>query len=186
MSQIDYSQPDFYHFNEDSIRFSEFVVSNFSNLGVRSLFDICCGCGVIGLEIARKIEGMERLDFLDLQKEFLPFLEKNISQMIPDIETSVYISDFRSFENSKDYDLIVANPPYFKKGAGRLSPDKNKQNCRTFMEGDIHHFCNSLLYYKTKDNEILFVYPKGLEKKISYIHQVEQIHSDVCIYTITT
>ena len=51
----DYLQPDFYHFNRDSIYLSKRAAELLGSLGEQrvSLVDGFCGCGVVALEILK-------------------------------------------------------------------------------------------------------------------------------------
>lgn len=127
-----YSQPDFYKFSRDSIELVDFSVNYIKERGSsQTLLDLCCGCGVIGIEAFEKVNGVEKVSFLELQTEFFPHLKKNIE------ESS--ISDFKLYETplgkqafTERFDLIYSNPPYFIPGEGRVSENELRQNCRTF------------------------------------------------------
>lgn len=126
---LKYSQPEFYHFSEDSIELAKTLVSGKS----LKVLDLCCGCGVVGLEFSRINKGkISQLDFLELQLEFSNHLETNIKNFLPQyIESSSYFKNLKEFELDKKWDVILCNPPYFKKGHGRPSSDPKKQICRT-------------------------------------------------------
>lgn len=126
----DYQQPEFYRFNSDSLRLVEFVSEKISTAW--SVLDAGAGCGVIGLELSKKLKP-QHLSLLELQKEFLPSLEENVQQQCPDqTKAEIIHSSFGTWVPSRPYDLVVSNPPYFLPGHGERSADPLRQLARSF------------------------------------------------------
>lgn len=129
---MDYSQPDFYKFNSDSLELVKLVKSE--ALKANNLLDLCAGCGVLGLELMNSIDQLERVEFVELQRLFLEHLTKNIEKFSrKSITTKVRLCSVGELSLEQKYDLIVCNPPYFENGSGRVSPNENRQIARTFM-----------------------------------------------------
>jgi tRNA1Val (adenine37-N6)-methyltransferase len=127
----DYQQPEFYRFNEDSIRLVKWIVEKKYN--PQSVLDLGAGCGVIGIELARALNP-EVLTLIDVQTVFLTFMEKNCQTFVPSsTQYSVYITSFSDFSPQRKYDLIVCNPPYYLPGRGEVSKDPNRSIARTFL-----------------------------------------------------
>lgn len=128
----DYSQPDFYRFSEDSLRLVDHALS-FQDLSPKSVADFGCGCGVIGIEYARR-KNPDKVIFLEAQSEFLPHLEMNTEAFLPKATSSEIIH--RRFSevnwNRMDLDLILCNPPFYLPGQGEVSKDQRRHRCRTF------------------------------------------------------
>lgn len=131
MSNEDYLQPDFYRFNEDSLKLVNFVTTRVKQTG--RVIDIGSGCGVIGIELAQKIT-IDEIHFLELQPIFKDYLEMNIALFIPKSKSEVIISSLGVFKSDVKYDLIVSNPPYYLPGAGQLGPNPHRNLCRSFLE----------------------------------------------------
>jgi tRNA1Val (adenine37-N6)-methyltransferase len=130
---IDYVQPDFYRFTTDSIWLSDVVASHFKTSHHKiNLLDLCSGSGVVGLEIFQKMRNISLLHFVEIQKEFKPYFEKNHELFVKDNSVSVnfFLSDIINYETDQRYDLIVCNPPYFKKGSGKIPKDPQREICR--------------------------------------------------------
>lgn len=129
---MDYKQPDFYHFSEDSLKLVAAISSNGKH-APRSLLDIGTGCGVLAIECANKHLSIEEVVMLEVQNNFFEYIDFNITHLL---EREVVIekthTSLSQFVTDKKFDLIVCNPPYFEKGTGRVSPKKEKQICRTF------------------------------------------------------
>ncbi len=160
----DYLQPDFYRFNEDSLK----LVKEVLNSGIRpdSLLDMGAGSGVIGLELA-KVLRPGRLDFLELQTEWEPYLSGNIRDFLPkDVQTNVFWNSFSSWVPDRQYELIVCNPPYYLPGRGILSPDPVRARCRSFEVDDWESLLSKCLSALTPDGMAWFVSPKENQELI--------------------
>ena len=131
MSNIDYLQPDFYRFNEDSLKLVNFVATKIKEAS--KVIDVGSGCGVIGIEIAQKVS-VDEVHFLELQPVFKDYLEQNIDLFIPHLQSEIFISSLGVFKSETKYDLIVCNPPYYLPGAGQLGPNPHRNLCRSFLE----------------------------------------------------
>lgn len=126
----DYFQPDFYRFNRDSLELIKWA--GFRTKNIKSVLDLGAGCGVIGIELAI-IYRPARLDLVELQEDFRPFLESNL-RMVPDGTVSnVYFSSFSNWKHPVQYDLIVCNPPYYLPGRGEPSRDLRRGMARSFL-----------------------------------------------------
>lgn len=128
---MDYRQPNFYRFSEDSIWLAN-TAAKLVKDSPKNLLDIGSGCGVVGIELCNRIQTIKKLYLLEPQKEFLAFIESN-KQMLKTKPTLNILNCTLSQMEEKGFDLIVSNPPYFQKGGGRESTDLNKQMCRTFI-----------------------------------------------------
>ena len=127
----DYVQPEFYRFNEDSLLLVKEIVTE--NPKALSVLDIGAGSGIIGIELANKLH-IPLLHFLELQKEWEPYLKKNITEQLRNAQTEIFWNSIGDWNPSRKYDLIVGNPPYYLPGRGKLSPDPIRGKCRMFLK----------------------------------------------------
>lgn len=125
----DYQQPEFYRFNEDSLKLVAFVVERIQR--AESLLDLGAGSGVIGIEIGLR-RNVKALDLLEAQSDFLPFIQANLDLF--STEAQVYHTSFSAFHPVQRYDLIVSNPPYYLPGAGQACADDRRNICRSFVK----------------------------------------------------
>jgi tRNA1Val (adenine37-N6)-methyltransferase len=127
----DYSQPDFYRFNEDSLHLVKWVIEKKNHF--QTILDLGAGCGVIGIELARTLNP-KILTLVEVQTAFYTYLEKNCQIFLPSsVQYSVHMNSFLDFSPPRKYDLIVCNPPYYLPGRGELSKDPNRALARTFL-----------------------------------------------------
>ncbi len=127
----DYSQPDFYKFNSDSIDLIRYVTKNFQ--GARSILDLCSGCGILGIEITKSIHA-NKLTFVEIQPEFLSYLQENCKKFLnEETEIEIAITSFSKFQSSHKYDLIVCNPPYYLPGHGEIPKNPQRALARSLM-----------------------------------------------------
>ena len=145
----DYRQPEFYRFNEDSIKLVNYVEEKEARIDGKVL-DACCGCGVLGVELSTRIN-IHSVDFVDVQKEYEEFINWNIDNIYQGTLSRVIIDDIRTL--SSEYDLILLNPPYYCESSHRPSPNKNRNIARLYKASEleeIYTHCISLLSNKGK------------------------------------
>jgi tRNA1Val (adenine37-N6)-methyltransferase len=127
----DYRQPEFYRFNEDSLKLVKKVCDEVQK--ANSILDMGAGSGIIGIELARLLKA-NRLDLLEAQTDYHSYLEQNIKEQLPaEIDSEVMLSSFGKWEPQRVYDLIVCNPPYFLSGSGEPSKDTRRNIARSFI-----------------------------------------------------
>ncbi|WP_412470335.1 MULTISPECIES: methyltransferase [unclassified Halobacteriovorax] len=143
----DYSQPEFYRFSRDSIELADSVVKYLlaKTINPETIADLCCGCGVISLEIIQKLSNKvslntTSLDLYELQEEYLEHIENNIDQLrkyLPSIKFKTQICNILDDSNlaTNSYDLIVMNPPYFNHASGRSALNERTRKCREYKDG---------------------------------------------------
>lgn len=146
-----YSQPADYRFSHDSIELAQRVAAILhKNAGAPvRILDLCAGCGVVGLEIARILPGARlAIDFNEIQGLYRPHFEANYEWIRGSREKrqpgasleirwlEMNYEDLLGPEFSDLYDLVVANPPYFDREHGSRPPSDFKARCRFFLDSD--------------------------------------------------
>lgn len=167
----DYSQPDFYRFNEDSLKLVKFVCSEIKD--ANSILDLGAGSGIIGIELANKLLP-EKLTLLELQEEWGEHLAYNLRTFLdPRVKSEVAFSSFGKWDSSEKFELIVANPPYYLPGHGQESQDKRKHLARTFavdsweillklIAQNLNHKGNAFIVVKNDPRILKSIYPGPL------------------------
>lgn len=133
---MDYKQPDFYSFSQDSIELANLVAQ--MNNSALSCLDLGSGSGVVGIEIANKINSINSITLLELQTEFYDYLQFNSANLLNrEVTVEILISSFANFKSKKKYDLIVGNLPYFIFESSRPSKNLNRDKCRRWVQDSI-------------------------------------------------
>ena len=133
---FNYSQPKGYRFSHDSV-FLARRAFELERENVRDdwrILDLCAGCGIVGLDFMFHCrQNVERVDFLEIQDEYRPHFEKNSAF----VKCARFVhGNYAEFKSEEGYDLILCNPPYFRAGQGKLSPNALKNRSRFFIDSD--------------------------------------------------
>lgn len=177
-----YNQPDDYHFCLDSVIFAKFVAERIAHADRLRVLDVCAGCGVIGLEIAHHQPWIEQIDFLEKQNVFRDYFEANRQQSgFADRDFRFINGDFRDLTRDsyrEMYDLIVANPPYFLRGEGRLSPSDLRNQCRFFLDGSLEELCLGLVNTLRPRGHAFLLVKDGCRHGRDSVQSIRKIVSD--------
>ena len=153
---MNYSQPDFYKFGADSL----FLANTFNSFEIispsekNSVLDLCCGCGIIGLEILKNNPKI-KLTSLDLQLEYKRHFLKNIKMLnLEGSKANFITAPFNDLNDNlfkQKYDYIVSNPPYYNSNKCRLPPNQNKKKAKFFVVDNFENYIETI-YHCLKDD----------------------------------
>lgn len=152
---MDYHQPRFYHFSEDSIWLSKKASELSPN--ACSVLDIGCGSGVVGIETLNRLKSPKELILLEPQVEFLEYIQNNLEFIERNIEVEIVNQTLERFNPGRKYDLIVSNPPYFNPKESRPSRDINRLKCRTFENLNLFDFVQIAIGHLNPSGEFYFL-----------------------------
>ncbi len=129
-----FSQPDFYRFSDDSVVLAKFIADEVSLSTGNRILDLCCGCGVVGLEVLARTSTPLHLDSLEIQSEFREYFDANCKKLNSSHGHDIHfiVSDYNDYSSPVPYNLILCNPPYFNSESNRPSPDEKRNRCRIF------------------------------------------------------
>ena len=148
-SRIKISQPEKgYRFSIDPF----ILAAHVEGIENQKVIDIGCGCGIIPLILSLKSSAL-KITGIEIQKELYVCAKKNIITNKLEESINIIHEDIKNINTSDingKADVIVSNPPYKKKGSGRLNPDSQKAIAR-------HEI--------TLDIDMLFRYSSGLLKE---------------------
>ena len=105
----------------------------------QNVIDIGCGCGIIPLILSLKSSAL-KITGIEIQKELYICAKKNIITNKLKGSINIIHGDIKNIDTSETNgkaDIIVSNPPYKKKGSGRLNPDSQKAIARHEITLDI-------------------------------------------------
>jgi len=114
-----------YRFNVDSVILAGFCTRVIHTPPVEAA-DLGAGCGVVGLLLARRWRSC-RVRLVEIQRELADLARANISDNGLDDRVSLVQADLRRPEDwlgPVEPELVVSNPPFFKRGAGKISQDR--------------------------------------------------------------
>ena len=151
----DYSQPDFYRFNSDSLALIDWICGK--KMCSRRVLDLGAGCGIIGIELAQKLE-MDKLTLIELQRDYEEHLKRNLKLYLPKkIELEILWTAFSELNLVESYELIVCNPPYYLPGHGQTSKDERRMIARSFIRDSWRHLLDIVDRYLSEEGEAIFV-----------------------------
>lgn len=107
-----YQEEDGFLFNSDSHFLFDFI-SRFNPRG--NLLDIGCGCGILGLLVARDFK--VNLFNIDTQEHNVILTEKNAE--VNKLQTTTYHDNFLTHKFKEKFDFIISNPPYYHDGVSK-------------------------------------------------------------------
>lgn len=148
-----------------------------------SILDPCCGNGNFGIPIIfellkyhNKEKVLEKiLEFNDINEDRL----ENVREVFcyKKYKLQITNNDFLKFNNSKKYDLIVANPPYAKLLENGKRASKNHNLIKDFIEKALSQLKpNGYLLFITPDNWMSYADRNVL---IEIITSLQIIHLDI-------
>ncbi len=74
----DYDQPEFYRFNEDSLKLVKWVLLRVSS--AQTILDLGAGSGIIGIELSRVLLP-SKLTLVEVRQEYSAHLDTNIKKI---------------------------------------------------------------------------------------------------------
>ncbi|MDD7324421.1 MAG: methyltransferase [Campylobacter lanienae] len=152
---------DGYRYNSDSLFLWDFARKNCSFKASQSLLDVGCGCGILGLLLARDFNCA--LSCIDIQPQNCELAQINAGAN--DIKASIICADFfkdwesgnsripsqgfqesQGFQRSKSFERIICNPPFYDFGGENKNAHKNtSRNASSFDISAFASKCSKLL-----------------------------------------
>jgi tRNA1Val (adenine37-N6)-methyltransferase len=108
------------------------------------------GTGIISLLLAKKHCGAD-FTAVEVQPHLADLCERNITANLLEHRIMVIAKDLRRLGTTLEpgsFSVIVANPPYIKEGAGRVSPHAARQNARQDHAASLAAWLNLHRYLK--------------------------------------
>jgi tRNA1Val (adenine37-N6)-methyltransferase len=118
------------------------------------------GTGVVSLLLAKKFPGISIVS-IETQARAADLCRENISVNGLDDRILLLKQDLREIEHvlkSASFDVVVANPPYLQRGAGRPSPLQDRLLARSERLGTIQSWLDLRSYLRNKGRYFL-VFP---------------------------
>ena len=174
---------DGYRYNSDSLFLWDFARKNCSFKASQSLLDVGCGCGILGLLLARDFNCA--LSCIDIQPQNCELAQ--INARANDIKASIICADFfkdwesgnsripsnfdensripsQSCQRNQIFERIICNPPFYDFGGENKNAHKNtSRNASSFDISAFASKCSKLLAPK---GELVLCYDARLVDRL--------------------
>jgi len=134
---------DAFPLSTDSVLLAHFA----ARLRAKRIFDLGCGAGALTVLLGLSHPGAG-LGGIELRGEAAELCRKNLRANGLDA-SGILTGDFRerrSLPRAGEYDLVVANPPYFPVGSGYSAPDGERAAARDERTGGLEDVCAAAAY----------------------------------------
>ncbi|KAF0218711.1 MAG: tRNA1Val [Geobacteraceae bacterium] len=147
----------------DGYRFSldPLILCDFAQAGeAERIIDLGTGSGVIPLVLARRAEGAHMVG-VEHQEPMAELAERNVRLNALAERISILCEDVTLLKRrfpASSFDLVTANPPYRKRGTGRLSPKAGRDLARHESTATLADFLAVAKYLVKPSGSICLVY----------------------------
>lgn len=139
-----FCQSEHFKLGTDSVLLADFV-----NVGSRKNgIDLGCGSGILTILLLEKSKGLF-MTGLEINPEAASVAEKNLTENRLDGRGKIICGDIKACRESfrtGEFDLVVANPPYFPEGSGKESPDFGQAVSRGEKLCTLEDVCSAAAY----------------------------------------
>ncbi|MBP5372783.1 MAG: methyltransferase [Clostridia bacterium] len=122
-----YQSPSLYRFTSDAV-----VLSRFAKKGAKRVMDLCSGSGIVGLHYyaVNQGEGTETVTLCELQRPLAEMSEETVKVNGLENVFTVLNQPLQTLSETGEYDLVMCNPPYKKRGSGIRLSNEHLDICR--------------------------------------------------------
>ncbi len=125
------------------------------------ILDAGCGCGIISLLMGRQ-DPHVKIFGVEIQEELALFARENAKINGMDKRFRLLnkdIADLSREDLGGIVDMVVSNPPYKKKGTGRISGNRQKALARHEITMDIHLLCRKASELTGERGVLALIFP---------------------------
>ncbi len=149
-----------YRFNLDAVLLADFAMRPRGGSRRLSVIDLGTGCGVIAL-LLKSRRPVWSVAALELQPSLADLARRNAE--LNGLDLRVVEGDLRAPppDLGRDFDLVVANPPFFAAGGGHRSPDDEKAIARQEWSATADDLARATKRLLKSNGAFCVVYPAG-------------------------
>lgn len=117
------SHKDKYCFTSDSVMLSNMVQANSQS----KVIDLCCGCGIIAIQIALK-SNCKQIIGVEIQQDMADMANRSVQMNELSDRVKIINEDVKNITNIIPHgfaDIVVCNPPYYKTNSGETKLKDN-------------------------------------------------------------
>lgn len=146
-----------YRYTIDSILLAHFVELNEED----RILEIGAGSGVISLVLAYRNPSI-RITGIEIQERLAAMAGRSIALNGLEDRVEIFHGDARNagdHAEARSFDVAVFNPPYRKRGSGRVNPREEKALARHEVEGSVTDFLRAARYALKPGGRSFLIYP---------------------------
>lgn len=162
-----FMQSEHFRLGTDSVLLADFVNTS----GRKNGIDLGCGSGILPLLLCSRSDKL-RMTGLEINREAALIAQENMRINALDDRSEIVCGDIRMVRQlfkTGQFDLVVANPPYFASGSGKVSPDADRARARGELSVTLEDICAASA----------FLCPTG--GSMCMVHRAERLADAVCL-----
>jgi tRNA1Val (adenine37-N6)-methyltransferase len=124
------------------------------------LVDLGTGCGIMPLVLARQGEDVRAVG-VEFQEQMAALALRNVRENGLAARIDILAEDItalKRFFPVSSFDLVIANPPYRRRGTGRVSPKAGRDDARHESTASLADFLMMAKYLVKPAGRICFIY----------------------------
>lgn len=137
------------------------------------LLELGCGCGVISLLLSRK--AFSHIICLEIQPSLADLARRNVTLNHLEEKITVIEADLRTYSPGRKFDIIFANPPYFKQATGWVSQLTEKAIARHEIMVDAKSLLGKTSELLKPDGRCYFIYRANRYPEITEIMRINRL-----------
>jgi len=145
-----------YRFSIDAVLLAQFVIDRAAG----TVVDLGAGSGVLPIILARH-RGFEKIIGIEIQEDLALLARKNIDLNGCQDRVQVIHADIRSAQHlfgPEGFETVIANPPFYTVGSGRINPDSQKAAARHEIHGTLLDFIAGASFLLKQRGRFMAVY----------------------------
>jgi len=166
---------DGYRFSIDSVLLAHFPAVKKNE----RILDLGTGCGIIGLILCYRHAGQKlSVTGLELQPDLADLARINIYENGFENSFTLIegnIQNLRALITPESFTMVIANPPFYGKGTGRVSHNPEAKTARHQDENSLALFVESASFSVKNRGRISFVYPAELAAELLFCFKTHRV-----------